>query len=784
MRKIKSFLAELNNPQNSLIDIKELLLKYIIYISFILIFPAIVVAIIEATMYKHYVSVAFYCFIYLLFLCNHIFYKFLFYKLKTIILLFALFLIVVHNFSLWGISGAAIPIALLMIILTTILFGIKHGFVAVGISLIPMVIIGFLMVTHIIEITVDVMTMSSSGLSWLTAAVVLSIISFVSILSFGLVEMYLVNSSKFIKLQSEKLKDSNVKLNDDIQQRKEIEDRLRRRIDLDSILNNISTELININPGNFENKINEILSELGQHGGYEYIFFSIYNDSKTECKMIFTYSSDKNSEITSNISNIPPTVISENIKGINLNSPIFIKDFKDLNTPIRESFEKKVMILPLIFKKDNVGLIGVKNENGSEFEHDDIFCFMTVKNILTNLIIHQKTEMENVKIQEQLIQSQKLESIGNLAAGISHDFNNLLTVILGNSEVLKYRLQKIGYENDLIDDIITASLKASELTQKMLLFSRKQKMEFAPINLNQCILDLKKILERLIGENIQIATNLEDNLPSIQADKNNIEQVILNIAANTRDAFNDNGGNFIISTTKKEFTNKSVNHVLQKKSGEVIELSMEDDGCGIDASLLDKIFDPFFTTKEVGKGTGMGLSVVYGIVKKHGGWIEVKSTVGAGTVFKIFLPIVKNNPFKFKPQLEESLPEIGRRDEKLLIVEDNDGVLQFSKKLLSEYGFDIDIAQNGKEAQRLFESNNHQYDMVISDIILPDINGVDLVEDFKVKNNSLKILMISGYANEKARKKIKENDEIFFLAKPFKNFEFIRKVYSVLDNKI
>ncbi len=385
------------------------------------------------------------------------------------------------------------------------------------------------------------------------------------------------------------------------------------------------------------------------------------------------------------------------------------------------------------------------------------------------------------RLEGQLQQSQKLESIGNLAAGIAHDFNNLLTVIIGNSDLVRLKLKSHDELKDLLDDVINASEKASELTQKMLLFSRKGAMNFSPVNINECITDLKNILQRIIGENITIQTDLAQDIDLVKADQNNIEQVILNIAANARDAM-PNGGNLSISTKNVTITNKNQSIISHSVPGKYIVMSIEDEGIGMAQGIVNKIFDPFFTTKEVGKGTGMGLSVVYGIVKKHNGWINVYSEPGQGTAFKVYLPALKMNSSNTQTRGTNGNVFDKVRNESILVIEDNPAVLKFVANLLIEYGYMIEIAQNCKEAVMIMERKNYDFDLIISDVILPDGNGVDLINEFRKIKENLRVLMISGYAGTRAREKIAGDGHIFFLSKPFSNEELLKKIDEVFEN--
>ncbi len=386
---------------------------------------------------------------------------------------------------------------------------------------------------------------------------------------------------------------------------------------------------------------------------------------------------------------------------------------------------------------------------------------------------------EKKELESRLQQSQKLESVGNLTAGVAHDFNNLLTVIMGNADILKHKFYDDPFLKELSTDILSASEKASELTEKMLLFSRKQPLEYIVFNLNDCINNLIKILQRMIGENIIILTELSPDLSLVKADKNNIEQVILNLASNARDAM-PTGGTIMIKTKNVHLTKYDVTKIKYSSPGDYVMLSMEDTGAGIDPSFIEKIYDPFFTTKEVGKGTGMGLSVVYGIVKKHKGWINVYSEKNMGTVFRIYLPATEKKQSNWVQQdkLEKNIDN--NRSENILLIEDDPAVLKFGKRVLTASGFSTDVAKTGEEARKLFHQNPKAYDLVISDIILPDTNGVDLVHELQRKWTNSKFLFISGYAG-KNNSQIKRIKGQAFLSKPFTKDELMTKVLKNLE---
>ena len=781
IRKFNNYLIELQKSQLGLVDIKKFLLKAIVIFSTIFGLPTSLFAIIESIFFQQYYSILLYSFIILLILSNIVFYRKFSIEVKTINILSSLYLVAIHNFLLWGVSGAAIPLMILMSVLATILLGLKKGILSIVISIIPLIIVGILMVNGVIEVTIDVVGMSLSLVSWVTAGTVLLFVSITSVLSFGIMKNNLINSLKFINIQSNELEETNAKLNEDIDKRKVIEKRLRDRINTTILLNKISAKFIQIKSEQIDLELERSLIDIGEKSNFNAMIICVFSTDMESYDSYFEYNPN-NVEIKNSILKMCPKNISW-CEDIQIEKDAFYmqhhEDFS-LNKYAKTKYSNYV-IFPMIYRDKKIGFLGIKKSQAEIIDLEYFTDLRIIKDIFTNIIIHKRSELERKDIQQQLIQSQKLDSIGNLAAGIAHDFNNLLTVIMGNADFLKYKIGKVEILTDLIDDIIIASNKAAELTKKMLLFSRKEEMNFQPLDINQCIIDLNTILKRLISENIKIEIDLMEDNPLIKADKSNIEQVILNIVSNANDAMPD-GGILNIITSKISIDENDLKNIKFSKVGDFIQLSMQDNGAGIDKSIVEKIFDPFFTTKEVGKGTGLGLSVVYGIVKKHGGWINAYSETNHGTIFRIYLPLYSgeikvNSPIKNTTQIS-----IIKKDLKILFIEDDEAVLKFGKKILNEYGYKVDIAMNGLEAKNKFNKNDYKYDLVISDVVLPDFNGVDIVNEFKQKNETVKILMISGYANKDSKIKIINDESIHFLSKPFTNREFLNKINEIVND--
>jgi len=371
-----------------------------------------------------------------------------------------------------------------------------------------------------------------------------------------------------------------------------------------------------------------------------------------------------------------------------------------------------------------------------------------------------------------------MEAIGTLAAGVAHDFNNLLTAIQGNAELALFRLEEGNPVRGDIDQIKKAAERAASLTKQLLVFSRKQPMQFGEVDLNQTVNNMIGMLKRLIGENIKIRTELEPDLAPIQADAGGIEQVILNLAVNARDAMPD-GGTLTIRTESL------VSSAIQRPDGSepptYVRLIIEDTGIGMDKNALEHAFEPFFSTKEVGKGTGLGLSVVYGIVKQHGGDVRIESSPGEGTRVTVTLPAT---PGVSTVELAEQAPlhEIRGHGERLLLVEDDEDVAAFLERVFTEQGYQVDQAHSKGEALTLL-AEKPSFDAVLCDVVLPDGSGFDLVDEISKKAPNTALILSSGYIDERARCSEAYSKGIPFLQKPYSVSELLSEVRKAIDSK-
>ena len=398
-----------------------------------------------------------------------------------------------------------------------------------------------------------------------------------------------------------------------------------------------------------------------------------------------------------------------------------------------------------------------------------------ITHILTNIEdITERKQLEN-----ELVQKQKMEAIGRLAGGIAHDFNNLLTVINGYSQLILHSMPKENPLYTQIEQIFQAGERAKNLTGQLLAFSRKQIRQPEPLNLSQLVRNLEKMLTRLIGEDIEIICDLDENLWAIESDKSQIEQIILNLMINARQAM-PNGGQITIKTENFVPEASMLKKYPEIQSGKYVRLSIEDTGIGMDEETQKHIFEPFFTTKPVGQGTGLGLATVYGIIKQNNGYIYVKSALNQGTKFCIYFPAVEK-----ETSLEENqtlLKEDLRGKETIFLVEDDPSVRELTLRSLNYFGYKVIVSANGEEALKKFKQNNIHVDLLITDVIMPGMSGKKLVDLIRKKKPGLKVLFMSGYSEDQISKQGILNKEINFIQKPFAPMDLVKRLREILDN--
>jgi PAS domain S-box-containing protein len=385
---------------------------------------------------------------------------------------------------------------------------------------------------------------------------------------------------------------------------------------------------------------------------------------------------------------------------------------------------------------------------------------------------------ERRTLEAQVRQANKMDAIGQLASGVAHDFNNLLTVILGFAELMTADTALASQHGKDLGEIVKAARRATGLTKQLLAFSRQQVLNTAPLDVNALIKDMTAMLGRLIGEHIEVALALAPHLALVLADRGQLEQVVMNLVVNARDAM-PGGGSVTIETADVELENSSF-HEETIMHGRYVMLAITDTGSGMSKETQRRLFEPFFTTKEIGKGTGLGLSTTYGIVKQSKGYIWVYSEPGRGTTFKVYLP--SSNPdVAVETVSAPVIAPVTMAAETVLLVEDEAGVRRFSKRILETAGYRVLEAVNGDAAEKLFAEHAASIDLVVTDVIMPGCGGPELLSRLHVQAPALKALYMSGYTEKSAAQKAGMDRGLPFVQKPFTAAEFLRRVREALD---
>lgn len=383
------------------------------------------------------------------------------------------------------------------------------------------------------------------------------------------------------------------------------------------------------------------------------------------------------------------------------------------------------------------------------------------------------------RLEAQFQQAQKMEAIGTLTGGIAHDFNNLLAVIIGNAELLEEQMRRGNLKADYLDEIKSAGLKAKNLVHQLLAFSRKQMIKPKLINFNDILKDLEKMLGRIIGEDILLKIDPFTGLWPVNIDPSQVEQVIMNLAVNARDAM-PSGGNLNIRTENIELdTGYFHDHNVENLPGPYVMVTVSDTGIGMDADTRKRAFEPFFTTKEIGRGTGLGLSTVYGIVKQNGGYVWAYSEPGHGTTIKIYLPRGKEDTAEF--QSAKTIKGSFEGSETILVVEDDDSLRKLSRTIFERYGYKVLDARSGKEALRIAREYEGAIQLVLTDVVMPEMNGAELVKILVRLKPDLKFIFMSGYSENTISFHGLSNSDFDLIEKPFSTETLVGKVRKVLD---
>jgi len=392
----------------------------------------------------------------------------------------------------------------------------------------------------------------------------------------------------------------------------------------------------------------------------------------------------------------------------------------------------------------------------------------------------KKSEDEKLELEKQLLHAQKLEELGRLAGGMAHDFNNILTVVQGYSELALMKTDRSSPLYTDLREIRDAAYRSASLTRQLLLFSRRQPMDYSLININILINNLMRMLNRLLGENIVIKKDLKRGLWDVWGDLGSIEQVVMNLVINAKDAIHKRG-KIIIITDNIELSKSDIDENSEAKPGNYIKMEVKDTGVGMDEQTIKRVFTPFFTTKETGEGTGLGLSVVNDIVKSNNGWIDVYSKEGKGSTFTVYFPACFKKDLKKKEKTTGDLQDLKGLGEHILLVEDEDTVRDFASVVLRKNGYDVTVAATEKQALYEFNNKKNNFQLLFTDMVLPDGTGQELAKKIRKENPNVSVLLSSGYTFENI-KKIKEEEKYEFIQKPYSIVNVLKAVKKSLDS--
>lgn len=391
----------------------------------------------------------------------------------------------------------------------------------------------------------------------------------------------------------------------------------------------------------------------------------------------------------------------------------------------------------------------------------------------------KKAEDDRARLKEQFHQSQRIESIGRLAGGVAHDLNNLLSPVLGYSEMLLEKDDLAVEDRRSVEEVANAARRARSLVHQLLAFGRKQTLEFRTVDVNELLEGFEKLLRRTIRENITMRMNLAPGLPCVRAEAGQIEQVVMNLAVNAQDAM-PHGGELIIETSAAELDEDYAARHQSVVPGSYVMLTVADTGSGMDEYTRQNIFEPFFTTKELGKGTGLGLSTVYGIVKQHGGIVWAYGEPGRGSVFKVYLPVAEDSVHQQAETLKEQPCRSG--SETLLLVEDDEHVRDLAFAVLKRQGYRVLTAEKGMEAVSLVKTLDEPVHLLVTDVVMPGIDGINLYNRISLICPEVRVLYMSGYPRDVISRHGSVDRGANFLSKPFSIRDLSSKVREVLDN--
>ncbi len=519
------------------------------------------------------------------------------------------------------------------------------------------------------------------------------------------------------------------------------------------------------------------------------LLISLFDQTQTSRQVIFMWYNGKESNVT----DIGPVKVAKGPVGqaLETGEVIIVDDYqgsiggKTSNVYFgydEDSRNPRSTVVALMKIMGNaIGVIEVQSYDLEAYTQEHATAMRMAANLAANAIENVRLLEQERRGAEQLRESQKLESVGRLAGGIAHDFNNMLTAINGYSDLTLRKLPEGDALRQNLLEIKKAGERSAALTQQLLAFSRRQVLKPKVLDINQEVTEIGKLLERLIGEDIKLVANLGADIGRVEADPGQLSQVIINLAVNSRDAM-PQGGKLVIETSNFQIDAEYAARHIGSLPGDYVRISVTDTGSGMSQEIQEHVFEPFYTTKEVGKGTGLGLATVYGIVNQSGGYIRVESEVGKGTTFEVFLPRIEEEIKA--PKVSVASDQVPNGTETILLVEDEEIVRNLTRQILETCGYSVIEASDGVQALAVCKQQDIKFDLLITDVVMPNMSGRQLAEELAALRPDAKVLYMSGYTDDAViRQGVIEIDKNF-IQKPFTFDAFSKKVREMLDARI
>ena len=577
-----------------------------------------------------------------------------------------------------------------------------------------------------------------------------------------------------------------------VQSEKKLQEQLNKITVLNQISHSISTTL------NLEELYNILYEQIKLVIPTDAFFIALNDEGKSDFNIVFSVDVINGSPVVFDKQDIPQKMSQPVLKIIESKEPLLIlrdKNFQKFDGTERfgdiSRQSASIMFVPILIKENPIGLISCQNYEFNIYNQSHLDLLQNIANqaglAINNAMLYQEVQSTLEILQstrDQLIQSQKMESIGALAGGIAHDFNNILGGILGYTSFIKTMITQDDKIYPYVDIIEKSGERANILTQQLLGFVRVGKYNVSMLNINSVIEETVHLLEKSLDKKIIIETRLEKIPYLVEGDSGQLQQVFTNIAVNARDAM-PSGGHLIFETSNLTIDKKTAKEIVGAHEGDYTMISISDTGQGIPEAVKNRIFDPFFTTKEKGKGTGLGLSIAYTIVKSHDGIIYASSKVGLGTTFKIYLPAKRKREGIKEPFISysESLEDIRGGSETILLADDEEIIRQLWKNILENKGYSILLAKNGKEAVDIFKKSPDKIDLVVLDIIMPELDGKETFTIIKKLRPDIKVIISSGFSKESAAGKMIKGGAKAFIQKPSRVPLLLKTVRDVLDEE-